>query len=204
MRRNWAVYRQARQIADSGQLGAVRSVLGFSGNSIGGHFLDTLLYLLGDPEPVSISGTLGELYTADGDSNNLRFVQDTPILSALVRFDNNTSLHAAATGISGEYELVCQEGIIRIQNDGESIQVRQKNQNAYDPIDVAPIEPWSGTSQKIRELVESIKTDRPGISNLRATMLGTEIGFGLYESHLRGGITIQPPIPNRERWVSSW
>ena len=35
-------------------------------------------------------------------------------------------------------------------------------------------------------------------------MLGTEIGFGLYESHLQGGIAIQPPIPNRERWVSSW
>ena len=204
MRRNWAVYRQARQIADSGQLGAVKSALGFSGNSIGGHFLDTLLYLLDDPEPVSISGTLDELHKAEGEDNNLRFIQDTPILSALVKFDNDTSLHAAATGISGEYELVCQEGIIRIQNDGESIEVRQKNQNAYDPIAVAPIEPWSGTSQKIRELVESIKTGRPGTSNLRATMLGTEIGFGLYESHLRGGIAIQPPIPNRERWVSSW
>ena len=204
MRRNWAVYRQARQIAESGQLGAIKSALGFSGNSIGGHFLDTLLYLLDDPEPVSIRGTLSELHTADGDNNNLHFVQDTPILSALVKFDNDTSLHAAATGISGEYELVCQEGIIRIQNDGESIRVRQKNQDAYDPIEVAPIEPWSGTAQKIRELVESIKTDKPGISNLRATMLGTEIGFGLYESHLRGGIAIQPPIPNRERWVSSW
>lgn len=204
MRRNWAVYRQARQIADSGQLGAVKSALGFSGNSIGGHFLDTLLYLLDDPEPVSISGTLDELHKAEGEDNNLRFIQDTPILSALVKFDNNTSLHAAATGISGEYELVCQEGIIRIQNDGESIQVRQKSQSAYDPIEVAPIEPWSGTSQKIRELVESIETGRPGTSNLRATMLGTEIGFGLYESHLRGGIAIQPPIPNRERWVSSW
>ena len=204
MRRNWAVYRQARQIAESGQLGAIKSALGFSGNSIGGHFLDTLLYLLDDPEPVSISGTLSELHTADGDNNNLHFVQDTPILSAFVRFDNDTSLHAAATGISGEYELVCQEGIIRIQNDGESIRVRQKNQDAYDPIEVAPIEPWSGTAQKIRELVESIKTGKPGISNLRATMLGTEIGFGLYESHLQGGIAIQPPIPNRGRWVSSW
>ncbi len=204
MRRNWAVYRQARQIAESGQLGEIKSALGFSGNSIGGHFLDTLLYLLDDPEPVSISGTLSELHTADGDNNNLHFVQDTPILSAFVRFDNDTSLHAAATGISGEYELVCQEGIIRIQNDGESIRVRQKNQDAYDPIEVAPIEPWSGTAQKIRELVESIKTGKPGISNLRATMLGTEIGFGLYESHLQGGIAIQPPIPNRGHWVSSW
>ena len=60
MRRNWAIYRQAHDIAHSGELGAVQSVIGFAGNSIGGHFLDTLLYLLGDPEPVSIRGTLGE------------------------------------------------------------------------------------------------------------------------------------------------
>ena len=63
MRRNWAVYTDKHtDIAHSGELGAVRSVIGFAGNSIGGHFLDTLLYLLGDPEPVSIRGTLGELH----------------------------------------------------------------------------------------------------------------------------------------------
>ena len=125
MRRNWAVYRQARQIADRGQLGAVKSALGFSGNSIGGHFLDTLLYLLDDTEPVSISGTLDELHNAEGEDNNLRFIQDTPILSAFVKFDNNSSLQAAATGINGEYELVCQEGIIRIQNDGAKMPMTQ-------------------------------------------------------------------------------
>ena len=85
MRRNWAVYRQAHSIAHSGELGAVRSVIGFAGNSIGGHFLDTLLYLLGDPEPVSIRGTLGELHPDEGDTTNMRFMRDTSILSAYRR-----------------------------------------------------------------------------------------------------------------------
>ncbi|MCZ6679605.1 MAG: Gfo/Idh/MocA family oxidoreductase [Candidatus Poribacteria bacterium] len=206
MRRNWAVYRQARDIAQSGELGAVKSVLGFAGNSIGGHFLDTLLYLLGDPEPVSIRGTLGELHPAEGDTSNLRFVRDTPILSAFVEFDNGTTLHAAATGAAREYELVCDSGIIRIQNDGESLHVRKKDgqHHAYDAIEVEPVTPWSGTARKVRELVDAIKTGEPGVSNLRATMLGTEIGFGIYESHLQGGIAVRPPIPNRERWASSW
>jgi predicted dehydrogenase len=207
MRRNWAVYRQARQIATSGELGAVKSVLGFSGNSIGGHFLDTLLYLLGDPEPVvSIRGTLGELHPPEGDTSNMRFVRDTGILSAFVEFENGTTLHAAATGASGEYELICEGGIIRIQNDGESLRVRKRDgsNSAYDPIEVEPVTPWSGTARKIEELAESIRTGVPAVSNLRATMLGTEIGFGIYESHLSGGVAVRPPVPNRERWVSSW
>ena len=206
MRRNWAVYRQARAIAESGELGAVKSVVSFWGNSIAGHFLDTQLYLVGDPEPVSIRGTLGELYPAEGDTSNMRFVKDTRILSALIEFDNDATLHAAATGVGLESELICEEGIIRIQNDGESLYVRKKHgqARAFDPIEVEPKTLWSGTERKIRELVEAIKTGKPGVSNLRATMLSTEIGFGIYESHLRGGVAVHPPISNRERWVSSW
>ncbi|MCZ6676970.1 MAG: Gfo/Idh/MocA family oxidoreductase [Candidatus Poribacteria bacterium] len=206
-RRNRAYFQKAREIAESGELGAVKSALGFGGNSIGGHFLDTLLYFLGDPEPVvSIRGTLGELYPDERDTSNMRFVKDTPILSALVEFDNSTTLHAAATGARGEFELVCEGGIIRIQNDGESISVRKRDTDtrAYDPVEVEPVTPFSGTERKIRELVESIKTGVPGASNLRATMLSTEIGFGIYESHLQGGVAVRPPVPNRERWISSW
>lgn len=206
-RRNWTVYRQARGIVDSGELGGVRSVLGFSGNSIGGHFLDTLLYLLGDPEPVvSIRASLGELYPAEGDTSNMRFVRDTAIRSALVEFGNGTTLHVAGTGIGYDIEVVCEGGIVRVQNDGESLSVRKRDAShrAYDAIPVKPLTPWSGTVLKIRELVESIRTVKPAVSNLRVAMLSTEIGFGIYESHLQGGVAVRPPIPNRERWVSSW
>ena len=206
MRRNWALYRQARALAESGELGAVKSVLSFWGNSIAGHFLDTQLFLLGDPEPVSIRGTLGELNPAEGDTTNMRFSSDTAILSAFVEFANGTTLHAAATGVGLESEVICERGIIRVLNDGESLYVRKKDgdQRAYDPIEVEDVTPWSGTVRKVRELVEAIKTGVPGVGNLHATMLSTEIGFGIYESHLQGGAAVSPPIPNRERWVSSW
>src|SRR5436309_2694261 len=77
------------------KLGAVRAVVGGGGNSIGGHLLDTLLYLLGDPEPVSIHGTLGQLYPAEGETSPMRFVRDTPIRSALVEFANGATMHVA-------------------------------------------------------------------------------------------------------------
>ena len=206
-RRNWAVYRQARNIADSGELGAVKAVVGFSGNSIGGHFLDTLLYFLGDPEPVeSIRGTLGELYPAEGDTSGMRFIRDTAIKSALVEFANGTTLHVAGTAIGYDIEIVCEGGIIRLQNDGESLHVRKRDgkHGAYDAVPVEPVTPWSGSVLKIQELIKAIETGVPGVSNLRSTMLSVEIGFGLYESHLKGGVAVRPPVPNRERRVSSW
>ncbi|MCZ6634226.1 MAG: Gfo/Idh/MocA family oxidoreductase [bacterium] len=206
MRRNWAVYRQAREIAAGGTLEEIQSVVGYSGNSVGGHFLDTMLYLLGDPEPVSVRGTLDQLHPAEGDTSGMHFVKDTPILSAMVVFENNTRLHVAGTGKSGEFEVVCEVGIIRILNDGESLSVRkQDGQNRfYDPVEVAPVTPWSGTAKKVEELAQAVRTGKPGVSNLRATMLGTEIGFGLYESHLNGGTEVGFPVPNRDRFVSSW
>ena len=206
-RRNWAVYRQAHQLITEEKLGVVKSVVGFSGNSIGGHFLDTLLYLLGDPESlVSIRGTLGELYPAEDDGSNMRFVRDTGIRNALIEFGNGTAIHVAGTGIGYDTEVVCQGGIIRVQNDGETLHVREKDggNQAYDPLTIEPVTPWSGTVLKIRELINSIQTGVPGPSNLRIALLSTEIGFGLYESHLRGGLVVEPPVPNRERWVSSW
>ena len=76
-----------------------------------------------------------------------------------------------------------------------------------DALDEVPIEqraPQNGTVHIIQDLVAAIKTGRPGRSNLRVTIISQEIGFGLYESHLRGGVAIRPPVPNRDRRVSSW
>jgi predicted dehydrogenase len=207
MRRNWAVYRQARELTTSGTYGKLKSVVGYGGNSVGGHFLDTLLYLLGDPDPISIRGTLDQLYLGEGKPAGMWFVKDTPIRSAMVDFENGLTLFAAGTGQNGEYELVCEEGIIRTQNDGESLHVRQATETGKRTLDTVKVEPvahWSGTVKKIEELAQAISTGKPGVSNLRSTMIGTEIGFGLYESHLNGGIEVSLPVPNRDRFVSSW
>ena len=206
MRRNWAVYRQAREIAESGELGAVESIVGFAGNSVGGHYLDTLLYLIGDPDPVAIRGTLSELNPAEGDTSGMHFVRDTPIKSALVEFADGKTMYIAGAGIGLEFELVCENGVIRTINDGDSLVVRKAIEGTrfYQPFEVPEVEHWSGTVRKIRELAQAIRTGVPGVSNLRATMIGTEIGFGIYESHLNGGTVVHPPVPNRNRFVSSW
>ena len=136
----------------------------------------------------------------------MKFVQDTSILSALIRFDNGTTAHVAGTGVGREIELVCTNGVIRVVNDGEAVQMRRRDtaSDVWDEVPVEQIPPRSGTVHLIRDLIQSIKTGQPGKSNLRVTLLSQDIGFGIYESHLRGGMPVSPPIPNRERWVSSW
>ena len=100
-----------------------------------GHFIDLLLYMLGDPEPVSIQGIISKLNPAEGDTSGMKFVQDTAILSALIRFDNGTTAHVAGTGVGREIELVCTNGVIRVVNDGEAVQMRRRDtvSDAWDP-----------------------------------------------------------------------
>ena len=204
--RHWTAYEQARTIAESGELGEVQSVLGFEGKALEGHFIDLLLYMLGDPEPVSIQGIISQLNPPEGDTSGMKFVQDTSILSALIKFDNGTTAHVAGTGVGREIELVCTNGVIRVVNDGEAVQMRRRDavSDVWDTVPVEQIPPRSGTVYLIRDLIHSIKTGEPGKSNLRVTLLSQDIGFGIYESHLRGGVPVSPPIPNRERWVFSW
>lgn len=203
--RHWTACEQARVLGEKGALGEIKAVLGFEGKALEGHFIDLLLYLLGDPEPVSIQGAISQLCPVEGDTRGLKF-KDTPLLWALIEFDNGTFAHVARTGVGREYELVGSEGSVRILNDGEGVQLRRRNpaSAALDVVPVEQMESRSGTVHMIKDLVEAIKTGRPGRSNLRVAMRSQEIGFGLYESHLRGGVTIKPPVPNRDRWVSSW
>ncbi len=203
--RHWNAYQQARAIAESGELGEVKSVLGFEGKALEGHFIDLLLYLLGDPLPVSIAGMISELRPVEGDTSEMKF-DDTVLSWARIEFDNGTSAHVAKTGIGREVELVCADGAIRVLNDGDTVQVRRRDtvSGALDVVPVEPLEPSSGTVRMIHDLVNAIETGKPGASNLRVTMMSQEIGFGLYESHLRGGVTVSPPIPRRGLWISSW
>ena len=133
--RHWAAYEQARTIAESGDLGEIQAVLGFEGKALEGHFIDLLLYLLGDPEPVSVQGRISQLNPAEDDATGMKFINDTPVLSALIEFDNGTFAHVARTGVGREVELVCSEGSIRAVNDGEAIQLRRRS-SMSDALDV--------------------------------------------------------------------
>jgi hypothetical protein len=148
---------------------------------------------------------ISELRPIGDDTSEMKY-DDTPLAWARIAFDNGTTAHVARTGVGREAELVCADGTIRVFNDGDAIQVRRRTpvSDALDVVDVAPLESWSGTVRMIQDLVHMIQTGKPGRSNLEVTMLSQEIGFGLYESHLQGGVAVSPPIPRRGLWVSSW
>jgi len=118
--------------------------------------------------PEATVGTGDNGKPVEGDTSGMKFVQDAPILSALIRSDNGTTAHVAGTGMGRECELVCSDGVIRIVNDGEAVQVRRRDaaSGALDRVPVEQMAPRSGTVHKIRDLVEAIKTGQPGRSNL--------------------------------------
>ena len=177
----------------------MQRVVGFWGNSVGGHGLDTVLYLAGDPEEVtSIRGTLDTLNPAPGDTSHMHFVKDPSIRSALIEFADGPDIAVVGTG-NLEFELVCEGGLIRVHNDGEELAVRRKG-------DAGRLRPGPGGAGRALERhgaqdprLGAGDPHRPAGGEPRIAMLSTE-----HESHLRGGTAVRPPIPNRDRIVSSW
>ena len=85
----------------------------------------------------------------------MHFVKDTQIRSALIEFADGPDIAVAGTG-NLEFELVCEDGLIRVHNDGEELAVRRKEaRSGFDPVPVEPLEHWSGTVRKIRDLVQA-------------------------------------------------
>ena len=97
------------------------------------HFLDTMLYLLRDPKPTTIRGTLGELHPDEEDRSNMRFVRDMPILNALVDFVAGLPcMWQRLVSVASTKSSV--KRVIRIQNNGESLHVWKKDRSIVPTI----------------------------------------------------------------------
>ena len=186
----------------------MKAAIAFSGNPCGGHTLDNLLYLLSDPDPVSVRATLGTLSPFEGDTANMRFKPDAQIQSAHVEFANGTAIHINGVGASGEYEVICERGILRIPNDGYTFYARRADPHArgYDEMDPPSVERWSSGVAKVQD-PRRIRPPRPApaSANLRATLISQGDRLRDVRVAPRGGVRVDVPITeNRDRWVSSW
>lgn len=222
MRRYWAGFETARGVIASGQLGSPRAVVNAGTNAQrtschvlhgGSHFVDALMYLLGDPEPAWVQAELnnhggGDLKAVEGPDGGLRVERDPVIASATVGFENGarmafTDLH------DGEMEVTCERGILRGWGDSSGYWMRRLVAGPWSKDwawEEVPFPAWkgrSGTVAIIRDLIRSIETGTPGRSNIEIARRGMEILFGMVASQRRGGVRVKLPLDDRKIWVHS-
>ena len=219
MRRYYPGFEIARRIVESGQLGRPLAALWGGANATprlfhgGSHFVDVLMYMLGDPNPEYaqaelVSQGVGEFDAVEDPDGALQVRTDPRIVFGAIRFEDGKRL--IITDIqAGEAEITCERGVIRTRCDSADYRMRRmvgepwKKGWQWEDLDFPIRNPHSATVSIIKDLVRSMETGEPGRSNLEVARRGMEILFGFVESHRRGGARVRLPLEDRRIWVNS-
>ncbi len=202
-------YNEIKRVMDSGQLGALRSLVVNSNGPLfagGSHSLDSMMRLNSDV-PASwvqahLSGGTLEAYTDGGDFTGIDGdrVLDDPTGHGIIRFENGVIGYALLAGRGGEIEATCENGVVTLSESNVEWQLREAGSPdrlgnvALMPPKSSAIQPVSTTVATIEDLVHSLDTGEPPRGGARAARASTELIFAFMESHRRDGARVELPL----------
>jgi predicted dehydrogenase len=196
-------YQQMRRWIEAGEIGQVRGAAHFAATDLlhgHSHSVDTLLYLLGDVRAVAVQG---ELRPRDQEINGSRIEKD-PGATYRVRFENGIEAWSLPVG-QWDFQVWGSEGEIRITNNGMDLELRKatKLEGKFTALLPVPVETPTGsmTLACLEELVEAHEQGRPPLGNVEISHHGTEICFGVAESHRQGGAWVELPLADRDLYI---
>jgi len=203
MRRFYAGYQKAHDVLASGTLGAPRAILTPSYELFNGvsHLIDEALYLLDDPRPAYVCAELESAVTTHVDGE-LVVTGDPFVRFAVVQFQSGERMIVTDLG-PGEFQVTCEEGLIHSSGDSERWVMRRFKKMGLENETEISFSGVSGTVAKIRDLIESIESGEPGLSNLDLAVKGMEICFAMVVSHHMNGARVEFPFDTRVRMIDS-
>ena len=195
-RRFYPGFENMKQVIDSGEIGALKTLIMQGAGSIfngGSHILDLTLYLNSDKPAAWVQG-----HVPDGDRviQGDTLVEDPNSYHGIIQFENGVTSYALLSAGLREFEAVCEGGTVKALNDHAEFQVRHKPEGGglliYD--EFPPFEPVSPTTGIIEDLAHSLDTGEPPRGGVRAARNGTELIIAFVESHRRGGARVELPL----------
>ena len=194
-------YHQVRDMIRRGEIGEPKAAVHYaSTNLLHGHIhsIDTLSFLLDDPEVESI---WGELNTIDHRIPDNRLDED-PYGIFQLTFANGVAATSVPAG-NWEFEVMGDGGSVRTFNNGTSVQLRKndagKGRNA-SPFPVEKVTEHSATQFCLEDLVLAHEEGRPTLGPIEIAHHLTEVCLALAESH-RLGRRISLPLENRSLYI---
>lgn len=201
LRRFNRTYHQARDLVAAGEIGEVKTVVHFAPtNLLHGHIhsLDTVSFLLGDPQVESV---WGELFPRDLPIENNRLDKD-PNGIYQVRFANGVEA-ASVPGGAWEFEVLGTSGSVRVLSNGKEVVMRKapaERRGSWETVPVPAIPAHSATQFCLEDLVDAYEAGRPSLGNVELTHHLTEACIAVAESH-RQGRRITLPLENRDLYI---
>ena len=186
--RRWDTgFDQMKEIIDSDELGALRTLIIYGNGSLfntASHNFDLILRLNSDVPASWVSAHLpnGDSII-DGD-----MVREDPSGQGMIQFSNGVTAHALLAPLG--WEAICEDGSITSARDGAVWQIRRKNRLESFP----RFERTSSGANIVKDLVHALDTGEPTRGGVRVAHASTELIFAFMESHLRNGERVELPL----------
>ncbi len=201
---SWA--QVTRAAIKRGDIGEPRVVVHYGGSVLMHnhvHSIDTVSYLLGDPEIVAVRG---ELHPRDMKIEDNHLAED-PRATFHIQFENGVEAYSVPGG-PVETEVIGSENSIRASNTlnrkevavhlRASVKGNEKPDWTSIPV---PDLPGGTVVACLEDLVESHESGRPSKANVKVSHRVAEALLTVPESHRQGGAWIQLPVENRDLYV---
>jgi len=190
-RRHMEIYRKAKSIIDSGELGKIEEIaIDYSRTMLlwnHPHSVDLLLFFANSLQIDFVQA----FCSIKNISDDIMTVNDDPIVeNALVRFENG--INGTITSARGlNIRINCSKGSLIVRADGTGIDIyKSLNSRVSYFLDYHNIKPsacHSGTQNAISALLEQIKKGKPDIKRLTEVRIGSNILFAMVYSTLHKG-----------------
>ena len=196
-----------KEAIERGDIGEPTAVVHYGGRSLMHnhvHSIDTVSYLLGDPEIVAVRG---ELHPRDLKISDNRLDED-PNATFHIVFANGVEAYSVPGG-PAETEVVGTENSIRAANtlnsNDATVHLRasagSNRKPVWKSIPVPPIPGGSSVVVCLDDLVDSYESGRPAKANIEVSHHVAEALLTVAESHRQGGAWIELPVENRDLYV---
>jgi len=193
--RRWlASYRQLKQWVADGLVGSVTSVIAYGVPNLinhGCHWYDTALMLMGDPEPIWVSGFVDDLSDEPPDS---RRHMDPPGRGQIGLSNGAQLLIAPDGGARPAFTIIGEEGHLLILNDGEEAYLWKKDKVGLRALELPPGDAhWPAGPAMVTDLVGAIAAGSVTTCDVEPARRASEIGFALHLSHAQAGRRVTLP-----------
>jgi predicted dehydrogenase len=203
-RRWWLSYRQLRQMVADDIVGAVTSVIAYGLPNLinhGCHWYDAMLMLVGDPEPIWVSGLVDDVSNEPPDSRR----RMDPAGLGQIGLSNGGVAYVTPGGSRPAFDVVGERGRLFVLNDAKEAYLWLANEAQLRPLALPPMgEGWQAGPAAVRDLVDAMQTGGTTSCDVEHARRATEIGFVIYISHAANGARVSLPATERSLRVPSF
>jgi len=201
VRRFFAIYRQARQLADSGRYGPLREIRVNLGSGAlfwtHPHSIDLILFAAGGRSVAGVQARLADVFAG---MSSCDIESDPRVVVATVHFEDGVAGHITQA-LGADLVLSCADAEITVRANGTALEIyAARKAGAYPTLAAFDGEAAApgpgGTLAPVSQLVACLDGDAAAIDQnsivKRDMLAGQQIAFSMLQSHMEGSRIVQP------------